>query len=457
MMAAPELTESAAVAARQPTPRRKLRRVMLAIALTTPVLVLALWIAVNRIEWLGPLVANSLRAVIGKENVANLEDFAYGIQDRVMRYWRKGEKPKAYWSVPPAPSSAPAAAPSADPSTSTIAPAPSKVEGLAPFHLEAVGSVHKHWAAPGDGEWLPIPDVDHPGSPIRMLKTLLHPDKQRSWAELFVVALDLRAVQIELVPGRREPEATEEAAKAMERPGRIPAQHEAEVLAAFNGGFMTQHGNYGMKLGDVLIVGPQPTVCTVARYKDDTMRVASWPLLKDTEAQMVWWRQTPNCMYENGQLNSFLKEGRVKKWGATLDGETVIRRSAIGISADNQVLFVGITNHTTAPAIALGMQHAGAVTVAQLDINYSYPKFVTFQKNPESGQRNAIALASGFEFSENEFIRKGALRDFFYVMPKNPASANTATTANSTVSSDSAVPSNSAAPSASAPPQTPEP
>lgn len=421
MMAVPELTEPAATLERPVRPRRKLRRVMLVMALATPVLVLALWIAVNRIEWLGPLVANSLRAVIGKENVASLEDFAYGIQDRVMRFWRKGEKPKAYWTVPPpAASSAPVAVappPAANPAVSGVEPPPT----LAPFQLQAVGAVHSHWAAPGDGEWLPMPDVDHPGSPIRMYKTLLHPDKQRSWAELFVVALDLRSVRIELVPGRREPEATEEAAKALARPGRIPAEHEADVLAAFNGGFMTQHGNYGMKLGELLIVGPQPTVCTVARYKDGTMRVASWPLLKDSEAEMVWWRQTPNCMYENGQLNSFLKEGRVKKWGATLDGETVIRRSAIGISADNQVLFVGITNHTTAPAIALGMQHAGAVTVAQLDINYSYPKFVTFEKSPESGQRIAIALASGFEFSENEFIRKGALRDFFYVMPKDPA------------------------------------
>lgn len=431
MMAAPELTETAAnLPPPAVAPRRKLRRVLLAVGLATPVLVLALWIAVNRIEWLGPLVANSLRAVIGKENVASLEDFAYGVQDRVMRVWRKGEKPKAYWTVPSATaSSAPSAAPVVESSPDPTQPAPLAPPGVSnvePFHLEPIGAVHKHWAAPGDGEWLPMPDVDHPGSPIRMFKTLIHPDKQRSWAELFVVALDLRTVQIELVPGRREPEATEEAAKTMQRPGRIPAEHEGDVLAAFNGGFMTQHGNYGMKLGDLLIVGPQPTVCTVARYKDGTMRVASWPLLKDDEAQMLWWRQTPNCMYENGQLNSFLKEGRVKKWGATLDGETVIRRSAIGISADNQVLFVGITNHTTAPAIALGMQHAGAVTVAQLDINYSYPKFVTFEKNPESGQRNAIALASGFEFSENEFIRKGALRDFFYVMPKAPAeSANT--------------------------------
>jgi hypothetical protein len=429
MMAVPELSDAMAPAPPATTPRHKLRRVMLIVTLAAPVLVLALWIAVNRIEWLGPMVANSLRAVIGRDNVASLEDFAYGIQDRVMRFWRKGEKPKAYWTVPPAAHSAavpsaassaaaaPGAAPSAVPTAASAASVP------APFHLEAVGAVHTNWAAPGDGEWLPMPDVDHPNDPIRMYKTLLHPDKQRSWAELFVVALDIKSVRIELVPGRREPEATEEAAKTLERPGRIPEEHEADVIAAFNGGFMTQHGNYGMKLGDVLIVGPQPSVCTVARYRDGSMSVASWPLIKERESEMLWWRQTPNCMYESGQLNAFLKEGRVKKWGATLDGETVIRRSAIGISADNQVLFVGISNHTTAPAIALGMQHAGSVTVAQLDINYSYPKFVTFEKSPESGKRIAIALASGFEFSENEFIRKGALRDFFYVLPRDPSSS----------------------------------
>jgi len=410
MTSAPDLIGSASHS-RLPPARRRVKRIALALSVATPLMVLALWIAVNRVEWLGPMVANSLRAVIGKDAVAALEDFAYGIQDRVLRVWRKGEKPKAYWVVPPPPAPSPPVA-VAEPSQ----PAP-----MAPFRLEAVGAVHKSWAAPGDGEWLAMPDVDHRDQPLRMYKTLLHPDKQRSWAELFVVAIDLRTARIEMVPGRREPEATEKAAKDLVRPGRIPAEHEADVIAAFNGGFMTQHGNYGMKLGELLIVAPQPTVCTIARYKDDSMRVASWPLLKDREADMVWWRQTPNCMFENGQLNSFLKEGRVKKWGATLDGETVIRRSAIGISSDNQVLFVGISNHTTAPAIALGMQHVGAVTVAQLDINYSYPKFVTFEMNAGRSKRIAIALADGFEFSEDEFIRKGALRDFFYIMPTNLA------------------------------------
>ena len=34
------------------------------------------------------------------------------------------------------------------------------------------------------------------------------------------------------------------------------------------------------------------------------------------------------------------------------------------------------------------------------------------------GPRKAVALASGFEFSEDEYIRKRARRDFFYLVRK---------------------------------------
>jgi hypothetical protein len=79
-------------------------------------------------------------------------------------------------------------------------------------------------------------------------------------------------------------------------------------------------------------------------------------------------------------------------------------------------LFVGISNHTTAPAIARGMRHAGAVTIAQLDINFSFPKFVTFRESAASKQKVAVPLAQGFEYSDGEYLRKPSQRDFFYVM-----------------------------------------
>ena len=404
--------------------RRGLRALGASIVVGTIAAVVGLWIAVNRVEWLGPYVADSLRAVVGVDAVASLEDFSYRIQDRINRVWRKGEKPRAYWTVPSATAEpAPKVAEPEPPVAAVAAPE------ISPFKLAKVGPVHREWSAPGDGEWLPMANPDRPDDPVMMMKTLLHPDKNRSWAEVFVVAIDLRRVRVHLMPGTKEPAATEEAAVGIARPGVVPPEHRDRVLAAFNGGFKTEHGQYGMFVDGVTYVKPKPMACAVAAYDDDTVRVASWEKLADSSSRMVFWRETPVCMYEDDVLHWRLSDpGLAKKWGATLDGETVIRRSAIGIDKTGTVLFVSISNNTTARVIADGMHHAGAVTVAQLDVNFSYPKFVTYEKHKaESGEtkRLAIPLADGFEFSEDEYIRDPSRRDFFYLMPKE-ADARTA-------------------------------
>lgn len=385
------------------------------------VFVLALWIAVNRITWLGPLVADGLRAIIGKDAVAKLEDIGYAIQDRFYQYTRKDEPPKAYWSVPEVSKSP---APSVDPMADSPGVAPADVEMpgepppvVLPKVPRDVGPVHKSWSAPGDGRWVPIAVPDVPSAPPTLFKTLLHPDKNRSWAEVFVVAMDIQAIELHMLAGTKEPIATEPEAESMVRPGVIPKEHHDLVLAAFNGGFKTEHGKYGMRVNGVTLIAPRSDVCTLARYGDGSIGVGSWPKLAAREPDMVFWRQTPPCMYEEGILHPNLRDGSVKKWGSTLDGETVIRRSAIGVSADGTFLYMAISNNTTAAAIADGMHHAGAASIAQLDVNFSYPKFVLFERGTGT-ERQAVPLATGFEFSKDEFIRQPSRRDFFYLTPK---------------------------------------
>src|SRR5690606_32394118 len=69
--------------------RRRWRRIAAGLAIATPVAGAGLWIAVHRIPWMGPAVANGLRAVVGTDNVARLEDFVYAVEDRVNQLWRK--------------------------------------------------------------------------------------------------------------------------------------------------------------------------------------------------------------------------------------------------------------------------------------------------------------------------------------------------------------------------------
>jgi hypothetical protein len=252
-----------------------------------------------------------------------------------------------------------------------------------------------------------------------MMKTLLHPDGGRSWAEVFVVAIDLRRVRLYPMVGTREPAADSPEGEKYERKALIPSEHQEELLGAFNGGFMTEHGGYGMKLDGVVIVKPKPNACTIAVYHDDSVRIATWSKLEGGESRMRWYRQAPECMWEADKLHPGLQGGKGLKWGATLDGDTVIRRSAIGLNAARDVLYVSITNHSSARVLADGMHHAGAVDVAQLDVNWSYPKFVTFEAGDAGSERQAVALASGFEYSPDEYIRKKQRRDFFYLMRKD--------------------------------------
>jgi hypothetical protein len=370
-----------------------------------------LWWAVHRFDWMGPLVANGLRAVVGVDAVARLEDFVYGLEDRKNRLVRSKETPHAYWSVAPPPAAAPVAA-----AASSGEPGHGR---LPPFRPKDPGPALKSWSAPGDGVWVPIVDPRRPGEEPYLMKTLLHPDADRGWAEVFVVAVDLRRVTVNLVAGSQEPKADSPEGEKLPRPAVIPEADHEELLAAFNGGFMTEHGGYGFKLGGVTVVKPKAKACAMAAYDDGSLRIAPWPELSADEPRMLWLREAPECMVHKSELHPGIRwvTGN-RKWGATLDGETVIRRSGVGLDESGQILFVSITNHTNARVFAEGLRHAGAVTVAQLDVNWSYPKFVLFEPKQPGGPRKAVALASGFEFSEDEYIRKRSRRDFFYLVRK---------------------------------------
>ena len=121
-------------------------------------------------------------------------------------------------------------------------------------------------------------------------------------------------------------------------------------------------------------------------------------------------------MVDQGEMHVGLRDRKNTYWGATLSGKTVIRRSAIGLSGDGKTLYSGIGDHVNARAIALAMKHAGAHGVAQLDVNWSYPKFVLFK--PSSSGLKAHKLCDGFELSEVEYIRRPGERDFFYLTRK---------------------------------------
>src|SRR5438045_635994 len=95
-------TEATATTTTPAKPKRKrkwLRRFAWFVA-SLPVLAILLWIAIHKIRWLGPLLADTGRAILGPKAIAWIEEKTYGLQDDVNLATRKNEQPQQYWDVP---------------------------------------------------------------------------------------------------------------------------------------------------------------------------------------------------------------------------------------------------------------------------------------------------------------------------------------------------------------------
>ncbi len=399
--------------ARRPSTRRARgrRSWLLGIALSCVLLTCAAWICVRTLPWFGPLLADTLRGALGSERVTWLEETAAGVEDRVRQATSNGEVRSLEDAVPVA---------SSETVESVGALLPEVQAARSP---EDVGPLFDTVKTKSDGVWQPVA-VRGAESPV-LHRTLVHPDATRTYAELFVFALDLTRVNVHAVAGSVEPRRLDGSAKVGKaRPGTIPEGDRGALVAAFNGGFKAEHGHYGMMSDGVVWLPPKASSCTFATHVDGTVAIASWSQLREDSAALAWWRQTPSCMVEDGVLHAGLRSDQAKGWGATLEGDTVIRRSAVGLSADGTTLFVGISNSTTAPALARGMVHVGARSVAQLDVNYSYPRFLVYREaaTAESGLI-AEGAVQGLLYGDDEYLDRASSRDFFYVTLDEPARA----------------------------------
>lgn len=374
------------------------------------VLALGFRVAVRETRWLGPLTADVLRTILGRDRVSRLEEWSAEVEDRWNAVSQGSRPPRAISEVEQAPSAAPGPSRTVEPPAPRRRPPP-----------RDVGPMQARVAAPGDGVWRPVVDPAHPGAPPLLFTTMLHPDGKRPWTEAFVVTYAVEDLRLSAVPGTVEPRPTTTEGRGAERPGLVPLRDQRRLLAAFNGGFKTEHGQHGMFVDGVTLVPARRGLCTIAGFSDGSLVVGSWEQLSSElpARKLEFFRQAAPCMVEGGKPNPALADASTRRWGAALAGETVIRRSAFGLDERRTRAYVAITNDTSAPALAAAMQHAGATAVAQLDVNWSYPKFVLFPPDAD-GVRHAKSLFAGFLVGDDDFVRKPYARDFFYLVVREP-------------------------------------
>jgi hypothetical protein len=264
----------------------------------------------------------------------------------------------------------------------------------------------------GDGVWSAVPVSWLPESPI--VKTVVHP---MGGSNVFVAAVDYTKVEFGLVAGYIEPE------HAIVPPGHrlalVPKSALDRLLVITNGGFKRKHGQHGFKIDDDTYIPPKDADCTVAVMKSGEVRIATWTRLSAFEPEMRWFRQAGPCLVEDGAKTKDAA-GPFDGWkfGTSQEGGKDVRRSAWGVSKDGKVLFFAIGDIVDPNALADALVAVHIEAAAQFDINFSFTRFVLFDRDAEGTPVGSSPLMKGLVFAPDEGWKTPAQRDFFYLVTK---------------------------------------
>ncbi len=297
------------------------------------------------------------------------------------------------------------------PGASATAAAPPSASATTPEHGFPPADITPPFARSAeadDGRWKPFDEGS--GRPL-LYTTLIHPHEASRFISVTLVAIDLTRAQLEFLPG------VDDVGKQQVpfAPGLVPLQERSALVAAFNGGFMPQHGRWGIRVGDTTLLAPRDPGCTIAIFSDGSVKIRSWPALAPAEAGIRIVRQTPPCLLEQGGLHADLLAGRDRAWAGHTPGIVTRRRSAVGLSENAKVLFYAVGVEASPKLLALGLLAAGAHDGAQLDINWNWTRFFTFAQGTDGKLRVAKTLVE-VEHTKRDYIEAASKRDFFYVL-----------------------------------------
>ncbi len=172
---------------------------------------------------------------------------------------------------------------------------------------------------PGEGRWIsldqdPFITRSPGGTAPAFVTSYVRPDKQRPDVRVYVTLWDPRQVALHIEAGTVEPIS----ATGEHGTGMIPRDPGVmrHVVAAFNGGFQAQHGEYGMQANGIEYLPPKPYAATVVELRDGSNGFGAWPESAEVPADVVGMRQNLTALVEDGKFNPW---GRTW-WGGAPPG-----------------------------------------------------------------------------------------------------------------------------------------
>lgn len=293
---------------------------------------------------------DAVREELGPQAVAWLQRALFGAKDRLKR--------TAYSMV--------ADDSSAALSSSEPSPVPTPTRALS-WPPEPIRSI---WANPDadEGRWLPYspawlsvaPATAAGTAPPAFFKTYLRPDRNRPYARLVLVAMDMRQLELGMQAGYEDPRPV----AGPPGSGRLPDDAAGDLVAVFNGAFKTSHGGYGMMVQGRTLVPARPGAASIVIDRSGDVGFGSWPEGAEPEG-LVAFRQNLDPLVAGFKVNP---SGR-SEWGERLAGSAVLtQRTALCLNADGQLLYAW-GEEIGADTLAQALQRAGCQYAVHLDMN----------------------------------------------------------------------------------------
>ncbi|HEY8074138.1 MAG TPA: phosphodiester glycosidase family protein, partial [Labilithrix sp.] len=276
---------------------------------------------------------------------------------------------------------------------------------------------------PGEGEWTTPKQTwlkRLPGdAPSPFYVAFVRPDEERPYAKVLLVAMDMRQLDLDMEAGSEDP-------KPLTGPpgsGRVPRDPAiyTRIAAAFNGGFKTEHGAYGMTVHKRVLLPPAPGIATVIVTKDQRIGMGSWGTTKDIvgvdASDILSLRQNLDPLLDNDKVNPL---GRAQ-WGYTLPGTGMqTERSGMCVTSAGHLVYAW-GDDANAKALGSAMKMAGCVYGMHLDMNPYHTGFIftNIADLKSKGGYQSELLTKQMEISPDRYIAY-APKDFFYMTLHDP-------------------------------------
>ena len=256
-----------------------------------------------------------------------------------------------------------------------------------------------------EGQWRPVGQTV--GGVPAMYTTVFRSEADYPSIVTYAVWIDATRTRLALYPGRYEPPNANPRGPMM-----IPQGQRQWALAAFNSGFKQKDGGGGWIVNGHVDVPMVAGRGTVVAYPDGRVDVLSWSS-SIPPGSVVLARQNLPLIVMNGKPNPALNA--TQRWGYTLNNSVRVWRSAVGVDAHGNLIYVAADNQT-APSIAAGLVRAGAVRGVELDINAEWP---TFNVYALPGCRNPFKVVPNYQQPASRYLTPDD-RDFFVVYAQRP-------------------------------------